>query len=162
MSFWQETDNPKLGSSDNKIVHNLFITTGRHGVQFINNSTRNEFANNVLLGVRIERRQGDGESVGGADGGRRHGRRERLPLEPLRLGQGRRAHAECAGDGARRTSRRLVCASSRAALNHDPNDFRPTASAPFLGMGTLSPYAPTDRNGVVRSGRVDLGPIEVP
>ena len=53
MSFWQETDNPKLGSSDNKILHNLFITTGRHGVQFKNNSTRNEFANNVLLGVRM-------------------------------------------------------------------------------------------------------------
>ena len=50
MSFWQETDNPKLGSSDNKILHNLFITTGRHGVQFVNNSTRNEFANNVILG----------------------------------------------------------------------------------------------------------------
>ena len=53
VSFWQETDNPKLGSSDNKIVHNLFITTARHGVKFENNSTRNEFVNNVLLGVRI-------------------------------------------------------------------------------------------------------------
>ena len=47
VSFWQETDNPKLGSSDNKILHNLFITTGRHGVKFEANSTRNEFANNV-------------------------------------------------------------------------------------------------------------------
>ena len=36
VSFWQETNNPKLGSSDNKIVHNLFITTERHGVQFSN------------------------------------------------------------------------------------------------------------------------------
>ena len=54
VSFWQETDNPKLGSSDNKILHNLFITTGRHGVKFENNSTRNEFANNVILGVRID------------------------------------------------------------------------------------------------------------
>ena len=54
VSFWQETDNPKLGSSDNKIVHNLFITTGRHAVQFINNSTRNEFANNVIVGVRVD------------------------------------------------------------------------------------------------------------
>ena len=53
VSFWQETDNPRLGSSDNKVVHNLFITTDRHGVQFINNSTRNEFVNNVLLGVQI-------------------------------------------------------------------------------------------------------------
>ena len=53
ISFWQETDNPKLGSSDNKILHNLFISTGRQAVQFINHSTRNEFANNVILGVRL-------------------------------------------------------------------------------------------------------------
>ncbi len=53
MSFWQETDNPKLGSSDNKILHNLFITTGQQAVQFINYSTRNEFANNVILGVQV-------------------------------------------------------------------------------------------------------------
>ncbi len=54
VSFWQETDNPKLGSSDNKILHNLFITTAKHGVKFEANSTRNEFANNVLLGVQTE------------------------------------------------------------------------------------------------------------
>ena len=53
VSFWQETDNPKLGSSGNKIINNLFLTTGAHGVQFNNNSTDNEFANNVLLGINI-------------------------------------------------------------------------------------------------------------
>ena len=37
-----------------------------------------------------------------------------------------------------------------------------TAGAPFLEKGTLSPFAPLDRTNVVRSGRVDLGPIEVP
>ena len=58
VSFWQETDNPKLGSSDNKILHNLFLTTGRHGVKFENNSTRNEFANNVILGLQVD---GDGK-----------------------------------------------------------------------------------------------------
>ena len=54
VSFWQETDNPKLGSSDNKILHNLFITTAKHAVQFGAKSTRNEFANNVLLGVKLD------------------------------------------------------------------------------------------------------------
>ena len=54
MSFWQETDNPKLGSSENKIVHNLFVTTGRHGRAVQQSTrTRNEFANNVSRGVRI-------------------------------------------------------------------------------------------------------------
>ena len=41
-----------------------------------------------------ERRPSDGEPVGAVDGGRRHGWRERVPLEPLRLGQDRRAHSE--------------------------------------------------------------------
>ncbi len=49
-SFWQETDNPELGSADNKILNNLFITTQRHAVQFKADSTRNEFANNVIIG----------------------------------------------------------------------------------------------------------------
>ena len=75
VSFWQETDNPKLGSSDNKILHNLFLTTGRHGVKFENNSTRNEFANNVILGVQVD---GGGKVTANptapADGGRRYGR----------------------------------------------------------------------------------------
>ena len=51
VSFWQETDNPKLGSSDNKILHNLFLTRERQGVQFINGSTRNAFVNNLLIGL---------------------------------------------------------------------------------------------------------------
>ena len=49
-----------------------------------------------------------------------------------------------------------------AALSHDPNDFKPTAEAPYLGKGALLPGAPSDRYGAVRTGRVDLGPIEVP
>ena len=55
VSFWQETDNPKLGSSDNLVAHNLFVTSqnGRQAVQFVVDSTRNQFENNVLLGVTI-------------------------------------------------------------------------------------------------------------
>lgn len=48
------------------------------------------------------------------------------------------------------------------ALNHDPNEFAPTAGAPFLQSGPLSADAPADRNGVPRAAQADLGPIEVP
>ena len=75
-SFWQETDNPRLGASENRIVHNLFITAdARPAVQFINHSNRNEFANNVILAVRGERQPGDGEPGRDPDGGRQYGRR---------------------------------------------------------------------------------------
>jgi hypothetical protein len=48
------------------------------------------------------------------------------------------------------------------ALNHDPNDLKPTARAPHFGKGTILQGAPTDRNGKARTGQVELGPIEVP
>ena len=47
-------------------------------------------------------------------------------------------------------------------LTHDPNAFKPAPDLPMLGKGTLSADAPSDRNGVSRSGEVDLGPIELP
>ncbi len=52
-SFWQETDNPRLGSSDNRIEHNLFMgNNSRHVLQSINYSDRNQIRNNILLGYR--------------------------------------------------------------------------------------------------------------
>jgi hypothetical protein len=48
-----------------------------------------------------------------------------------------------------------------AALNHDANDFRPSADAPFLGLGALLPEAPQDLNGSNREQPTDLGPIEL-
>jgi hypothetical protein len=161
VSFWQETDNPRLGSSENRIVHNLFITTGRHAVQFINHSTRNEFANNVILGVRISGGtvtanpsailMGVDDTVGANvyrgnlyAAGRIEGRS---------LSAQERAQADFSAAWFR---------NFPAALNRDPSDFTPTARAPFLGTGALSPGAPSDRNGAARAGQVDLGPIEVP
>ena len=129
-------------------------------MQFINHSTRNEFANNVILGVRVERRPGDGQSVRDSDGGRQHGRQQHLP----------RATSTCSGKIEGRTPEAQETvrpdfspgwfAKFPTALNRDPNDFRPTPRAPFLGIGALSPLAPTDRNGAARAGKVDLGPIE--
>ena len=162
VSFWQETDNPKLGSSDNKILHNLFLTTGRHGVKFENNSTRNEFANNVILGLQVD---GDGkvtanpkallmevdDTVG-----------DNVYRSNLYVSGTIEGRAPSDDETALADFTTSWFTNFPAALNHDPNDLTPTAEAPFLGMGTLSTDAPTDRNGVAREGKVDLGPIEVP
>ena len=160
VSFWQETDNPKLGSSDNKILHNLFITTAKHGVKFEANSTRNEFANNVLLGVQT-------------DGGKVTANPKALLMEVddsagdnvYRGNLYVSGHFEGREPGAEETAREDFSmgwfANFPAVLNHDPNGFTPTAEAPFLGLGTLSADAPFDRNGTQRKGKVDLGPIEL-
>jgi len=161
VSFWQETDNPKLGSSDNKILHNLFVTTAKHGVKFEANSTRNEFANNLLLGVQT-------------DGGKVTANPKALLMEVddtagdnvYRANIYVSGHLEGREPGAEETAREDFSmgwfANFPAALNHDPNGFTPTAEAPFLGLGTLSADAPADRNGTARNGKVDLGPIELP
>ncbi len=162
VSFWQETDNPKLGSSDNKILHNLFISTSqRHGIQFSNNSTRNEFANNVLLGVDLT-------------GGKVAANPKALVMEvDGTVGENvYRSNFYASGkfEGREPGEGEIVTDEFSAswftkfplALNHDANDFTPTATAPFVGKGSQSPDAPADRNGGLRSGKADLGPIEVP
>jgi hypothetical protein len=158
VSFWQETDNPKLGSSDNKILHNLFISTGRHGVQFIRHSTRNAFANNVLLGVTT-----DGGNVA-ANPSALLMEVDDTVSENVYQGnfytsgklEGREPNNE-ETSGPDFTA--AWFANFIAALNDDPNAFTPTAQAPFLGVGKLLPDAPDDRNGDKRVGEVDLGPI---
>ncbi len=53
VSFWQETDNPNLGSSNNLVAHNAFVTNvnNRRAVQFINDSTDNHFVNDLVVAV---------------------------------------------------------------------------------------------------------------
>jgi hypothetical protein len=161
VSFWQETDNPKLGTRENRIHHNLFITTDRHAVQFVNNSTRSTFVNNVLLGVRVSGANVTANpsallmEVDGTVGANVY----RSNLYVSGRIEGRQPNAE----ELRRSSfsagwyRKFP-----VALNHNPNAFTPTAAAPFLGKGRLSSAAPRDRNGTRRSDPVDLGPIERP
>jgi hypothetical protein len=160
VSFWQETDNPKLGSSDNKIIHNLFITNGRQGVQFTANSTRNEFLNNILVGMKTE-----GGSVTANPAALLMEVDDTVGDNVYRGNlyasgkmEGREPNDE---ETVRDDFLSTWFAKFPAALNHDPNDFKPTPESPFLGKGTASPDAPTDRNGTVRSGNADLGPIEV-
>lgn len=161
VSFWQETDNPKLGSSDNRILHNLFITTGRHALQFINHSTRNEFANNVILGVR------------GSGAGATANPSATLMEVDSTVGENvYRSNLYVSGriEGRAPNGNETAVANFAAdwfakfptGLNHDPGDFKPTAKAPLLGKGKLLPGAPTDRSGIARTGQVELGPVEVP
>ncbi|WP_439541151.1 right-handed parallel beta-helix repeat-containing protein [Hyphomicrobium sp.] len=160
VSFWQETDNPKLGSSDNKVLHNLFITTGKHGVQFTANSTRNLFANNVLLGVTV-------------DGGAVAANPSALLMEVDGTASDNvyRGNLYVSGrlegrePGNDEISRDDFSASWFAkfptVVGGSPNDFTPTADSPALGAGKLLADSPADRNGTARAGDVDLGPIEV-
>jgi hypothetical protein len=159
VTFWQETNNPRLGSSDNKIVHNLFITTGRHAVKFENHSTRNEFVNNVILGLQVT-------------GGKVTANPAALLMDVDRTVGANVYHSNLYVAG--RIEGRVPNASETVrpdffagwfarfplGLNRNPNDFMPTSQAPFRGIGAHSPHAPSDRNGVPRAGRVDLGPIE--
>ena len=54
VSFWQETNNPKLGSSNNTVHHNLFIgTNNRELLQFYAFSNNNDVRNNLLIGINL-------------------------------------------------------------------------------------------------------------
>ncbi|MDR4305413.1 right-handed parallel beta-helix repeat-containing protein [Chelatococcus sambhunathii] len=157
-SFWQETDNPKLGASDNKILHNLFISTGRHAVQFINHASRNEFANNVVVGVTQDGAPNPSALLMEVD--------ETSVDNVFRSNFYASGRIEGRSPSPAETVKREFSASwfrkFPKALNHDPNDFAPSGRAPFLAAGALSPDAPTDLNGVQRPDRPDLGPIEAP
>lgn len=161
VAFWQETNNPKLGSRENMVLHNLFITTDRQAVQFINDSTRNTFVNNVLLGIEL-------------NGGTATANPSALLMEvdPSVAANVYRGNLYVSGrlDGRTPNAQEFVRADFSTAwyrrfpvtVNHNPNDFTPTATAPFLEKGDFSSLAPRDLNGRRRSGKVDLGPIEVP
>jgi hypothetical protein len=161
VSFWQETDNPKLGSSENKILHNLFITTGRHAVKFENHSTRNEFANNVLLGVQINGTTVSANpnallmEVDGTVG-------ENIYRGNLYVSGKLEGRTPGSDEFVVQNFSPAWFAKFPAALNRDPADLRPMPGAPMIGRGAPSPAALADRAGVPRSGQVDLGPIEVP
>jgi hypothetical protein len=160
VSFWQETENPRLGSSENRILHNLFITTGRHGVQFANHSTRNEFINNVIVAVR----DADGSATGNPTA-------VLMAVDGTVAANVYRANLYIAGrlDGRAVQGQEVRRPDFSAswfqgfplAIHHDPGIYRPTRSAPFLGLGQPSPFAPRDRDGGVRAGAADLGPFSV-
>lgn len=158
-SFWQETDNPKLGSTENRILNNLFITTKRHALKFENNSGRNIFTNNIVLGVTI-----DGKTVTANPSALLM---ETDATSASNLNQGNfyisgTFEGRKPGDGE--TAIKDFSQSWFAAFPADTGDsvsgFTPAAGAPFLNKGKATPDVPTDRSGTVRRDPIDLGPIE--
>ncbi|BAT59885.1 hypothetical protein GJW-30_1_02420 [Variibacter gotjawalensis] len=160
VSFWQETDNPKLSSSDNVIVHNLFITNGRHGVQFVNQASRNLFANNVIIGMREA-----GNAVASNPSA------VLMEADKSSTGNVFRNNLYVSGKVEGRTPNTLEWAIAEfspawfvrfpVGLGRNPNDFTPAAGAPFLNVGPVLFEAQTDRNGTPRAISGDLGPIEI-
>ncbi len=158
-SFWQETDNPKLGSSENKIMHNLFLTTGRHAVKFENNSKDNEFLNNVLVGVQIN--DGDASANPAA---------LLMDVDDTSAGNAYRGNMYISGtfEGRKPEADETTVeefsrdwfANFPTGLSHNANDFTPTGDAPFIGKGERLEDAPSDRNGAERPNAATLGPIE--
>jgi hypothetical protein len=162
VSFWQETDNPKLGSSDNLVLHNLFVATNRDQmIQFIVNSTRNDVRNNLFVGVTIAgaavtanasavAMEVDGTVAANSYVGNHY------------ISADLTGRTIAAMETARADFDPTWFARFPTALNHDAGDFAPTATAPFLNRGALLPEAPRDRAGVTRTAPTDIGPFERP
>jgi hypothetical protein len=159
VSFWQETDNPNLGSSSNLVAHNAFVTNvnNRQAVQFINDSTDNRFVNNVVVAVSSggQLLATDGTTVdantfeSNAWISGSFGSEDDAPAyEP---GSGELRLTEFDADWFQ---------AFPAAVEHDPAGFAPSTSAPWLDEGELLPEATTDHDGAARHAPVDLGPFE--
>ena len=84
---------------------------------------------------------------------------QRLPRQPLCLGQVRR-HEPNGDETSEQEFPSGWFAKFPVGAKDKVNDFKPTAEAPFLGKGTRSDDAPSDRNGTERGDEVDLGPIQ--
>jgi hypothetical protein len=167
-SFWQETDNPKLGSSNNLVAHNLFVTqvSNRQAIGVTNSSTGNQFKNNVVVAVSIS-----GSTVTANANG------QLLATDATTVAANIFEHNAWVSGyfGSDDTSpayaptatERLIpsvdptwFAAFPTSVGHDPAAFAPTATTPWLDFGNLLPEVPTDRAGVVRHAPVDLGPFE--
>jgi hypothetical protein len=167
-SFWQETDNPRLGSSNNLIAHNLFVTSvdRKPILEVINHATHNQIENNVFAAVTVEGDivtanpsgqllETDGSTVTRNTFARNvwlsgyAGARDRSP-----------PHAFGADEQREARFRPTWFVRFSASLGHDPAVFAPTPAAPWLDTGRLLDRVPTDRNGVPRRARTDPGPFE--
>jgi hypothetical protein len=151
-SFWQETDNPNLGSHDNQVLHNLFIgTNSNQMLQFIVNSGANQVKNNIFVGAVANATAMEVDNTVGSN---------------VYAGN---VYLSAALDG------RTANSSELSQTGFDPSwfvrfptsvstapDFHPTASAPWLNRGELLPAAPLDRDGKQRANPADPGPYEAP
>ncbi len=152
VSFWQETTNPKLGSSDNQILHNLFVATvaNRQMVQFVENSTRNRVENNVFVGVGGTRlaMEVDGTVT------------ENQYVKNAYIAASLSGRTAAAGELTIPSFDQGIFAAFPAGASNDPAAWKPSATAPFLAQGALSPNVTFDRDGAARTAPTDLGPYE--
>jgi hypothetical protein len=168
VSFWQETDNPKLGSSNNLIAHNLFVTSvnDKQVLGIINNSTNNQVRNNVFVAVTI-----NGSTVS------TNPRGQLLATDSSTVNANMFEHNQWisghfssrdsavphtpnATEHRQTTFEMSWFAAFPTGLCRDPLAFAPTPTAPWLNLGALLTTVPTDRNGAARQAPVDLGPFE--
>jgi hypothetical protein len=167
-SFWQETDNPKLGASNNFVAHNLFVVQARdrQAIGVTNSSTGNLFKNNVIVAVSIS-----GSTVSANANG------QLLATDTTTVqsntfehnawisgyfgsDDSAPAYTPNATELRQTTFQATWFAAFPTALGHDPAAFAPTATAPWLDQGNLLPEVPADRAGTARNAPVDLGPYE--
>jgi hypothetical protein len=167
-SFYQETKNPKLGSSHNVIVHNLLVTAvdGKRLLSVLGDSTGNRIENNVVMAVRFQ----DGQATANPKG-------ELLATDASTRGANTFEHnAWISGTfGSEDQSSPYAPGPSEYRwanfdvpwfatfpfeLGHEPAVFAPSMTAPWLDKGKLLIEAPVDRNGRERHPPVDLGPYE--
>ncbi len=167
-SFWQETDNPKLGSSNNLVAHNLFITqvNDRQAIGVTNDSTGNQFRNNVVVALTIS-----GTTVTANANGQLLATDattvQATTFEHNAWVSGYFGSDDSSPAYSPTASERVVpsldptwFAAFPTSVGHDPAAFAPTATTPWLDFGNLLPEVPIDRAGVVRRAPVDLGPFE--
>jgi hypothetical protein len=161
-SFWQETTNPNLGSSNNLVLHNTFIATNanRQAVQFIAQSTNNRVLNNLFLGV----------TIGG--GGAVSANPQALLMEVDGTVGGNTYQGNVYVGG--RIEGRAANAGEQVIAGFDSSwfagfgglvttpflDYRPTAGAPFAGGAALQPEAPLDLAGAARRDPTTSGALE--
>jgi hypothetical protein len=152
VSFWQETENPKLGSSDNQLLHNLFVANvaNRQMVQFVVNSDRNVVENNLFVGVGSNMLAMEVDDTVGANQ-YRHNHYIQARLE------GREPNAQ---EQVSATLNKAWFQAFPEAASRDVSSWAPSASAPFLGKGERLPNVTRDRAGKLRTASTDLGPFE--
>ena len=165
VSFWQETDNPNLGSSDNAVHHNLFVASNnRQMVQFIVDSTRNDVRNNLFVGVTIA-----GQTVtanpravfmetDGTVGANVYDHNDYISG----IFDGDAPHAPNASEAVRATFDPAWFAAFPTALDHSAAAFAPSATAPFRRLAPRLPGALEDLAGVTRTDPTDPGPLQSP
>jgi hypothetical protein len=158
VSFWQETDNPALGSRDNRVLHNLFVTTnGSHALQFINSSTGNTVSQNLLVGASLDGGPGANDDA--------------LLLEvDDTVGENtwtRNAYISGRIDGHDPVDGELRETDLDAGwfagfpidLQHGVGGFVPVEQAPWSSAGELLADSPGDMLGARRSDPTALGPL---